>query len=56
MIEAVECIGYLIDIRTDLMGCFFFKSVLSTIACKAGKLKHQVLLTGINCRKDLTCT
>ena len=54
MIEAVECIGYFVNICTDLMWCFFFKGVLYSCT-KTCQLKHQILLAVIYRIKDCTC-
>ena len=53
MVKAVECIRQLINVRTDLMRCFFFKGVLygCTETCQ---LKHQVLLASIGSLQKLS--
>ena len=53
MVKTVECIGYFINICTNLVRCFFFKCIFDRIS-EFGKLQHQIFLACIYCLKDFT--
>ena len=54
MVETIECIGYFINVCTNLVRCFFFECIFNRIS-ESGKLQHQIFLACIYCRKDFTC-
>ena len=54
MVKTVECIGYFINVCTDLMRCFFFESILNGTS-EFCQLQHKVLLACIDSRKDFSC-